>query len=245
MEINVNDREFQLALYKYKETTGKGWQEVVKDQARLLAKRLCDLTPPYSKSTALKAVAIDIGRVYLINSWFEEKFYFKNAKLGERIKTLIKSKNTTGLDEIFEHSSRLKKIHIEAFNPDKLKLARKNGRVNYKHPYSYPMAEQGGIKRLIAEKQRNIATAKSGWGVLYKQLGGNPAAWYSKPVGILVDASYKPDNPFIILKNDVSYFKKLNDKLNITSKALLGRTEDIRKRCFKLLDIAAKESGLA
>ena len=246
MQIEINDSEFQLALHKFQQTTEASWQEVVQYQAKQLAKRLTDLTPPYSKSTALKAVAIDIGKVFLVNAWFEDKFAFTNEQLSERVKKYVKAQKTDALDIIFKRSPNLRKIHIEPFDASKLKGSRKNGRVTYKQPFSYPLSEQQKIKAFLKERQLNIATAKSGWGVCWKKLGGNPAAWMAKPVGIVDDSKlHDRANPMLTITNDVSYFKKLNDRLNITAKALNGRTEDIRKHCFKIIDLGLDGSGLS
>ena len=151
----VDIKGFQDSLTKYKLLTGKGWETIVKDQARLAAVRLMQLTPPTDKAQGAKRVAIDIGRVYLANEWFETKFSFRNQKLDDRVKNAVRAKDTGTLEAIFAKSSKLDRLHLEPFDASKHKAARRKGRVGLPEPYSFPLTEQQQLKVSAEEtKQR-------------------------------------------------------------------------------------------
>ena len=111
--VSVETAAFNDALHRYQAYTGQELGAVVKEQARLLAKRLSDLTPPQSKAQGTKRVDIDVGRVYLRNQWFENIFSFKNQKLGDRIKDEIRKGDDEALRQIFLRSQKLNKLHLE------------------------------------------------------------------------------------------------------------------------------------
>lgn len=243
MNIDIDDSKFRFKLQEYKKLTGKSTKEVLLEQVKLLAKRLMDLTFPFSSKQGKKRVAIDLGKVYLANSWFEEKFQFRNQKLGERVKNLVRSKDQSALEEVFEKSDRLSKIHIEAFDPRRAEKARKNGRVTYPAPYSFPLAEQGRVKQLVRKKQANVGLAKSGWGYCLKLLGGRVPGWLSKTVGAVIDKSGLPAKAFITITNKVGYFASLDSRAKIVSRAMTGRAQAMIKSAERSLKRAGKSAG--
>jgi hypothetical protein len=203
------------------------------------------LTYPKSASQGKKRVAIDIGKVYLQNEWFENIFKFTNQKLQDRIVKLVYAKNEADLFAIFLHSPKLSRIHIEPFDPNRHTRARVKGRVNYAAPYSFPLASQSKVKQYVSQEKKNVGLAKSGWGSCYEQLGGKPPSWLSRPVGKVEDKSDTPNTPYIRITNKVSYFESLNDKADIVSRAMAGRAKSMILSAERELARAAKEAGLA
>lgn len=250
IQVAIDYADFSNSLNYFQRQTQKGMGEVIKQQAILLAKRIVDFTYPVKSkgssalNTGKNAVERDIKRVYLRNDWWEDKFNFKNQKIDERIKKLVKSKKGYDLDAIFKNSNRLSKIHIETFDESKHKFARREGKVNYHHPYSYPLYEQTKINKYVADKKKEVGTAKSGFGHCIALLGGNPAAWINKPLGKVEDQSGLTENPYIIMTNQVSFFGAMDSKYNIISRALQTRSRDMVKNADTIVRKAAREAGL-
>lgn len=244
--ITVDDSVFQGKLAQYKMLTGKSWQRVVNDQARLAAQRLMQLTFPKDKAQGNRRVAIDVGRVYLTNDWFESKFSFRNEKLGDRIKKAVRAADSTQLESIFANSPKFNRLHVEPFDASKHSAARRNGRVNYPAPWSFPVGQQSQLKKFKEAKQKNVGLAKSGWGACVAALGGRVAKWASRDgAGAVTDQSALQENPYVILTNKVGFFAALDTKANIVSRALAGRAEDMMKEARKALEEAAKGAGFA
>lgn len=246
VQLRIDTAVFSEKIQRYQQLTGKGMSEVVTEQAKLLATRLTKLTYPGSASQGKKRVEIDVGRVFLRNSWFEDTFQFHNAKLGDKVKSAVRAKEADTLRVIFDKSPKLSRIHIESFQPSKHKAARRDGRVNYPAPFSFPLTEQGRVKKYIAERKRAVGTARSGWAAAERALGGSSPGWLTKEgTGGVENNAGNPESPSITLINRVSYFATLDRKANILSRALDGRGRDMIKSAEHQLARAAKEAGLA
>ena len=241
---SVDDLEFRRKIQQYQRLTGKAIGDVLKEQAKLLAQRLMSFTYPKSASQGKKRVAIDIGRVYLQNEWFTEIFKFTNQKLQDRILKLVWARNESDLFQIFLHSPKLSRLHIEPFNPNRHEQARKNGRVNYPQPFSFPLNDQQKVKSYASQEKKKVGLAKSGWGVCFKLLGGSPPAWLSRSVGSVEDKSDSQSNPYIKLTNHVSYFGRLNQKADIVVRAMAGRGNSMILSAKRQLRQAAQDAGL-
>jgi hypothetical protein len=243
ISLAVDTAGFTRSLQQYAAVTGKAIGEVVKEQAKLLAKRLQDLTYPKTASQGKKRVAIDIGKVYLQNSWFENTFGFTKQALGDRVKQLVRSQDVAALEKLFENSQRLNKIHIEAFDAAKHKQAQRKGRVNYKQPFSFPLAEQSRVKSLEKEKKAKVGFAKSGWAACYNALGGSVPSWLAKATGHVDEHSQQQD-PYITLVNDVSYFAAIDSGSNVVARALAGRSTDMLKAAENAIRRAKQSAGI-
>jgi len=243
MNAEIDTSQFSRKLEQLKVLSGKSWKAVVQEQAKLLAKRLAQLTPPYKQTSGKKGVAVDIGRVYLRSDWFNEKFNFRNQKLDKRVKDAVLEQDEATLLPIFQNSTRLNRIHIEAFDPEKHRAARRDGRVNYPAPFSFPLAQQSQIADYTKLVQKAVGTAKAGWAYCFKLLGGSIPGWQDKPVGNVEDKSTLEENPYIIVTNKVSYFSNLNSKMNIVARSLVGRAETMIIAAEKAMKEAAKAAG--
>jgi len=245
ISVEVQTQAVSEALLRYQAYTGKELGTVVKEQAKLLANRLIDLTPPKNKAQGTKRVDIDIGRVYLRNEWFENIFSFTNQRLGDRIKDEMRKGADDTLRQIFLHSQKLNRLHLEGFDPAKHKAARNTaGRVNYKYPYSYPVSQQEQIRAYIDRRKKNVGIAKSGWAACYRALGGSSPAWLSHDGGSVEDESQAAEHPYVVLTNRVAYFAGLDSKQNIVARALEGRARDMIKGAQKAVERAKRSAGL-
>lgn len=246
ISLIIDEANFTKAIQEYVKLTNLEISDVLRQQGKFLAERLMKLTYPFGASQGKKRVAIDIGKVFLANEWFEDKFQFRNQKLNERVQNLVRRKEQADLEVIFNNSSRLRQLHIEPFDAARHKAARKNGgRVSYKNPFSFPLTEQSKVKKYAAEEKKNVGMAKSGWGYCWQLLGGSPPGWLKRAVGTVEDNSKAVDSPYIILTNNVSYFYDLDRKSDIVGRAMAGRQTDMIKSAKYALERAARAAGLA
>jgi hypothetical protein len=241
----VETAVFTQKIQEYQRLTGKAMGEVVREQARLLADSLTKLTYPASASVGKKRVEIDINRVYLKNSWFEDKFQFRNKKLGERVIDAVRSRNEANVETIFSKSAKLRLIRVEPFDKGTHARLRRNGRIRVPDPRSMPLTQQGKVAALVNEKKKQVGTAKAGWAQCAAALGKSVPGWLAKAgTGAIIDNSTGAD-PSITLINKVGYFSRLNDKANIVSRAMQGRARIMIKSAEKQLALAAKQAGFS
>jgi hypothetical protein len=85
---------------------------------------------------------------------FTDKFTLRNEKLDQRVKNAVRAKDANDLQAIFFNSPRLSRVHIEPFSPDRHKSARRNGRVTFPAPLSFPLSDGSKVKRYVREKQK-------------------------------------------------------------------------------------------
>lgn len=222
MGLTCNTTVFHSNLRRYAVIAGKSIMDAVLEESRLIAQKLVTVTPPKTSGKGKKKIADDISRVYLSSTWFLETFAFSNKKLDDRVKEAVRANNESTLTPIFEHSPKLKRIHIEAYNVDTLARFRKNGTVpKGVAPYSYPLSEQGKIRSLIKQKQKASALVKSGWATCVKKLGGTVAGWLGKTDN--GNVIINKEDSSVTLINSVSYAANLDARGNFSRMVLNGR----------------------
>lgn len=245
VSLTVATAQFNEAIRSFADKTGKELGACVKEQAKLLAEKLMRLTYPATASQGKKRVAIDVGKIYVTNNWFEETFQFTKQKLGERIKSLVYSKDEGALRSIFQNTSRLQLVRLEPFDAGLHAQMRKDGRVPSSiKPRSFPVAQQSDIKRLVREKQRNVGLAKSGWAQCLAGLGKSAPGWLSKTGTGRVSDNTAEKSPTITMINAVPWFSRLDQKANIVARAMEGRASAMAKSADKQIALAAKATGL-
>jgi len=227
MGVSCDIKEVKTSLRRYAVIANKSINTAVKEEAKMIAERLTRATPPKTLKKGKDIVERDISKVYLLSKWFTEIFSFKSSKLAELVKKAVRAANTAELNHIFEHSTKLKRIHIEAFTPSTLQRFRKNGRVPKKvAPFSYPLQQQSTVKDFIKAKQKYVGLMKSAWARCLLLLGGNVPAWLNKNSNgrvIINDAENS-----VTLINNVRYAGSLDAKGGYSS-FVLGNRENALK----------------
>lgn len=238
MAITVDTKEFKSGIRRYAIIAGKSILDAVKEEAKLIAQGLVKFTPPKKSKAGKDKIKSDIERVYLNSSWFLEDFTFTNQKLGEKVKGLVRAGSETELDEIFQRSDKLRRIHIESLDESTLSRFRKNGKVpKGVAPYSYPLTEQKRLKSLIKEKQKNSALVKAAWAACVKILGGSAPAWLDK--GNVGTVQINEKEKTVTLINHVSYAASLDGRGKFSAFVLRGRDKALSKK----IEIALSNVG--
>jgi len=246
ISLSVHSEELNAAILRYAQYLGKDLGIAVEEQARLLARRLADLTPPFNRKQGTKAVDRDIGRVYLRNEWFTEIFVFRNPVLNQRVQDEVRAQDTAALQDIFKNSSKLQRLHIESFDPARHAKARdrRTGKVTYPEPFSFPLTEQSKVKSYTRTMEKAVGSAKSGWGYCVVLLGGKVPAWFGKPLGSVENRTHDERKPLVRMTNNVGYFDSLDSRQNIVSRAMEGRQRDMITAAQRALEAAGRKAGL-
>jgi hypothetical protein len=242
--VRISTAQFTAKLAEYVKTTGKGLAVAVKEQAGLLAQALTKNTYPKSASEGKRRVEIDVKRVFLSSHWWENVFKFRQVKLGERVKQLVRARDEGDVGAVFGKSPKLSKIRIERFDPRQHEKLRRKGRVLVPDPRSYPLKEQTKIRQYIRSKGKQVGIAKAGWAGGAARLGKPQPAWLNRSgKGDAVDKTANANNPTVILANRVGYFRDLDAKANIISRSLAGRAKAMIASAKRQLAEAAKRAG--
>lgn len=227
-----------LQLRKFAVLANKTIGAAILEEARFLAQRLLKLTPPKNAKEGKNRVENDIGKVYLSSSWFLEKFSFKNQTFGDRVKDIIRRKDQTALQDAFEKSPKLSRLHIEPFKDSIIKKFRTKGRVSDNvTPSSFPVSDEKGRKDYQKKKQSNVGLVKSGWANCLKALGGAVSGWLRKDgTGHIIDRTSDKTNPRVSLVNSVRYAAQLDRDKGISQAAMAGRARDLERKTQGMLD---------
>ncbi len=62
---DVNTQPFEDALVRYKVAVDKSWEDVIKEQAKLLTTTLIRMTPPKTFARGKRAIDRDVRRVFI------------------------------------------------------------------------------------------------------------------------------------------------------------------------------------
>lgn len=237
MTLKVDTTVFKQNVRKYAVAVGKDLDEAVKEEAKLICQRIIKFTPPKTQAQGRKRVKSDIERVYLTPNWFENEYQFSDDKVGDRVKKLVREKNESTLEKIFDNSPKLDRLHIESFDPAIHRKFRKGGRVGKGvAPFSFPMREQAKVKTYSEKKQRNVGLVKTGWAACLIALGGSVAGWLARrPNNGKVE--YQKDG--ILMTNLVDIASAVEAKGQFVRKAIMGRQRDLRKK----IELAIKGTG--
>lgn len=240
-EADVDMREFERALVRYKAATRRAWPVVIRDQARLLLTRVLRLTPPKTQAQGRARVAGDILRVYkdFGNVSFDAPVIQKawRANDYQALQTLLGPGN-------FTEGLRLEK----EVNPEIHQSARKiRGRVSERRKLHVGVTGRGKLKRYISQVQRRVGIAKAGWARAMIAVGGKLPSWINRHgtrYGEVKDESRKGINPGIELINKAVHMKDLNSRNRIVASAIQGRSRDIARSAEYELRKAARRSQL-
>lgn len=234
--ISVDTTVFKNKLREYAMASRRSVADAIKEEGRLTAQRLMQMTPPKTAKIGKAWVENDVGRIYIAQEWFDNVFNFKNQKFADKLKSLLGAKNDTAIAQVFERCPTMSKVMVDQFSPSTVQRYRKHGRVpkSFK-PLLLTSSTNSSRKSFVKQKQKAIGTAKSGWGRCYADLGGSLAGWLNKAsTGRAADQSKDRDNPYVLLTNSVPYAASLMSRMNIMTRALQGKQRDMEKKLERI-----------
>jgi hypothetical protein len=244
MNGTVDISQFTKAIKTYAEKMQKGMGVVIKDESRLLAERLRQLTRPKTQTQGQNRVKFDFFKTYQTDEWFESKFRFRSEKLQAAVLKDIREQDHVALNALFARSARLSRLKVEAFSESVHRGGRDNrGRVRFKAAVSYPVGAQEQVETYLKTQQKHVGVVKGGWGRCAVLLGGKSPSWINRSTGNVRDASADRTKPSVTLINSTPYGASLMERLNVVPRALAGRAKAIIAGLQKTLQRAKQFSG--
>lgn len=239
----VNFDRFTRAINEWQEHFRRSNTATVRTQARLLFKRIIELTPPKSRTQGRKAVDAQIRQAVLP---LRPADYNHTGRAGKRVRDLIRAKNYAALQAVFANGNwgRVSNMEVKPFTPSLHQSKRdRRGRVRTKTRVASPDAD--AIKLYSKETQEHVGQAKGGWVASYSALGGKGSQWFTRHrnSGSSVDATRSAD-PFFKGTNR-SRWARGGDEDRIVSDAMESRATRIGMDIERSVKSASKKAGLA
>jgi len=233
MNIQVDTTRFSQAIQRYAANFNVDIRLVIKDQAKLLLKRMMDFTPPSTRKQGADAITDDLNKLFVEPDYLARKFTSRDAGLQKRVRKYFREGNETALQEIIKDTGILARLEAKEFNKEDIKR-NERGRVI-----------TNGTKIMLKSKepmiayrkklQEQVGKLKGSLGAAYAKLGGKPAAWITKhnTQEIFVDDIKNLNSPSITVGSAVAYAGTVDKNNSILSRALVGRENDIIKSIHK------------
>jgi hypothetical protein len=211
------------SIRRFADITGASLSEEIIRTARLVAVSVAHSTQPYGKDAATKEtgerrVKNDIARVFTTPS---AVFGVIEKKSGEgaakRFWSAHKAGDNAAMKQIMDRESLgLAIIPKPEKSIHQARRSKSSGRVTSKHP-SHMVTDTRARDRYIAERQKKVGFAKSGWATAADACGGHRGIpqWASSrhkgraPGGAIIERDSV--HPRVVLFNNVSYIDQVSD----------------------------------
>jgi len=250
--IEAETLELENALAEYAKTSRKGIGEVLKERARLLVRDWIKFLPPFesygseSESFATQrrigqtAVARDIQSVFIDVRKLGIFASPKSPKAGAHAQQLLRMRKSDELQRYLVDTGYGFKPIVEE-PTDAMHNARRDarGRVQTGQRHKVWVTGKGAVARFVKRKQKAVGKLKSGLMAAVNKLGvGGVPAWISSQSGrgSIKDGTSDAD-PFVTVRNAVSYAANSNQEKRTAELALSRRTQNL------VSQIAAKLEG--
>ncbi len=246
--LDVEIVEFQRALVRLADITGKNLGSVVKQNSRLIAWNLANNTQPYGMSLAEKkqgeaAVLRDVGRVY--SSAAQTFKALEDNGHGDMAKAWYKLVKIGGYGQAEKllKGTTLKDRNAPIFaplDPGFHKKARNGSRGTVsRHRAAQIVPDSKQIREHAKTKKQLVGFGKAGWITAGSALGGirQVPAWITRhrgtAPGTAADHSGRKDDPFVTMVNAVRYASKIlpdfmvADALRMQREKMLAHIEHV------------------
>jgi hypothetical protein len=252
--ITVNTTQFEAAMQRLKAGAQAGILDpkygTLPVQARLLAERCREFTPPRDVGQGKAAVARDLTRIFkpLTHTTFLNEGLRKIIRTDNRAawnkasanfgdSHNLKNTKAIGFSESWHNANRISRGRARGLSTRAGKAPKDNLGVVTLGP------EARKSREYIAKKKKMVGWARSGWNAAIWGLGGQLGpSWVSKhgTQGRLINGT-AATNPFIQVINDTSWAKYGQGEGNrIIRNAIQARARDMESYYFRMMRLAAK-----
>ncbi len=267
----VDTQPFEDALVRYKVAVGKSWENVIKEQARLITTTLIRMTPPLTFARGKRAIDRDVRRVFIPLEEIEavlfaytiarknryeglqligfDKVKWRDPRVGATVLKAWREGRTDILDIIFERAiAKNAPQFIPMERPDHqfYKAQKRNGKLPKRLKQHGVISDSKSIEAYIKEVQQKVGITKAGWATAALGLNAKLPAWLSKhgtKYGDLFDNSGRNKDPSVTLVNRATPMASIDRRNNLVATALRGRVTAMKSSAEKQLERARKESG--
>ena len=177
--ITVDASKANQQMIKLVRAVGVEAKDLVRGEARMIARDLIRITPPYGTSRksymqGLRAVTGDF--IKAVRPMKPENWSNKG------IKRAIENNDTTALNKIFQNSDKLKDKRVARFHKDLHRRAQNNRHRIYRSKANKTFTtDRAAWRHRLKELQGRVGWMKSRWAVAFFALGGKrTASWIKK-----------------------------------------------------------------
>lgn len=219
IKVKVDDTAFRRNVERFSRETKKEISDVLRQQARLLCVKLANLTLPIglggdTHAKAKKKIESDVRYMAQDLEYLIQRIDLESSEWGRSLKDALERGDRAALEAILKNSqwegmrveSRVNKsLHQSVRGP--------KGRVRSGLLYSEKqlITGRGAVSRYVNQVVRKIGIAKGGWAGAAMNLGGARGipGWVTRhrKFGSSQDMSKLPNNPHVVLANNVRYIK--------------------------------------
>ncbi len=263
VEIKIDTKDFEAALYRLKVQTGKEWPQIIRSEARLVAVELANRTQPFGNNSesigknsvekGIRSIFKDLGDSKTLDLIERSAGPKDKLKKGESLRTRIERYLSTGnklalnnvlkdlnLGEIAKRIGDVERAwHKQHRDP-------RTGRVRASAQAMRFIQRAQNLTAYIKRTQKAVGWAKSGWATCARILGGtrNIPGWVSRKPGpgTVQDFTSDQNNPRVIITNEVSYIDRVCPPREIAN-ALRIQAQKMVKRVEIMVSRAGKTSG--
>ncbi len=240
--FQVDDSLWLDKLARYAAATGKGMVETLDEEFPLLVEVIVKLTPPKTLAQGRGAVRRDISKTM--------RPFDPQAIQTEGIREIVQRKDVEAYNIV---SGRVKAGPMRgtsaiAFSPE-VHTRRRNayGRIGSDSRQVVLGSDAGLLRRYIAEVQKRVGYAKSGWLAALRLVGGRSAQAFVErhgtAGGAVQDDRKNPDRPSITAINRTPWAARRDEAHRIVNDALDSRAVSIRAKITTKWRLARQAAG--
>jgi hypothetical protein len=254
-------REFEAAIRKTTDLTGRLLVDVLKQQAGLIARDAMRLTPPFGKNPFKEsfgsqkklgdeAVAKDVSLAFKPLSQYRivgREWHFEHGNLGVQIQKAVKKKDFVLAEALLEKIG-LKPLAI--IRDASLTLHQNKGgrKHRFKGP-AYRVANERSITRLRKELQSQVGEAKAGWvkAIRMFERAEKVPRWIARhgERGGVVDEHPSTDKPSVTVGNSIAYVQDRAPQIvDVVWRVRVNAAKQQAKHIERAMKKKAAESGV-
>lgn len=215
--------------------------EFLRQQFRLLVKRLFDFTPPKSQAQGRKRVAKDIAKVLTP---------FDAARIrNKRLREIVRRGDIPAFNAVAESAGKSWRASPPSdFAGRHARFRDNRGRVRRRATPNFVLGRPAtsALNRYIRRKQGHVGIARAGWYPGLAAVGGSAVNWVSRHgdrFGAVEDRTNSPGAPEILARNRSPWANRRDEGRRILTNALEARRRDMEKNLRILL--SKTTTGLA
>lgn len=249
VSMEVNSVEFEAAMQRLREGVRKGAIDpqmgTLPVQARLLAERCQDFTPPRNPGQGKAAVARDITNIFrpLMHTAFTDKGLKKIVRTDDRPAWNRISPRLRGTHNL-QNTTAI--AFTSAFHQQNRNKRGRGPRAKYGNIGFVTLgAEARKVRQFIGEKKKMVGWARAGWNAGVIGFGGAvKTPWVAKhgtSGGWFQNGTQAPD-PFVSVGNITGWAKHANDGARILRNAIKARARDMQSYFTRMMRLAAAKA---
>ncbi len=224
--IDIDTTQFSRGMLRYAEALHLNKPKVLREQMRLLLKRILDFLPPGKRAVGVKAIDKDVSQQFVDPNLILNSFTGRTKSVDEAFNKYMRNKDYDKLQTLCNRTGLLNGLEIKEFGKEEIKRS-DHGRIIQNGKKILPLNRKP-LTAYADSLKKNVGKLKGSLKNAYERLGGKLPAWIKAGNEYqFTDKSEDKDHPFIEVASLVEYGGDVNQRYNVLQKALDTRVRDI------------------